>query len=176
MILDTTLVAKAKNGDKDAFSELYSLFYKELYKTAFYTLGNSHDAEDVVSETFVEGYRGISNLRDDTLFRAWIFKILSARCNRKIATYYKSRQTICFDDLPSVPLDEKSYENESDTKILLINALNKLTSDERKIISLFVINGYKINEIAYMLDIPQGTISSKIHRTLKKLRICFKRR
>lgn len=170
MILEATLVSKAKNGDKDAFAELYSLVWQELYKTAYYTLGNREDAEDVVSETFMEGYKGISALRDDNAFKSWIFRILNARCKRKIATYYKLRLNSDYDELDESLSNDVSYAKNSDEKIALVEALEKLNFDERNIVTLFAVNGYKIAEISEMLDCPQGTISSKIHRTLKKLR------
>ena len=54
---------------------LYDQVAKDLYRVALYTLGNPQDAEDVVSETFLEAYKGLRNLRDDSKFKAWIMRI-----------------------------------------------------------------------------------------------------
>ena len=55
--LDTALVLEAQKGSQEGFTRLYEAVAPSLYRTALYTLGNSHDAEDVVSETFIEAYR-----------------------------------------------------------------------------------------------------------------------
>ena len=78
MNIDAQLVEGAKKGDGECFSQLYELVQDDLYKYALYALGNAHDAEDVVAETFLEAFRGISKLREADAFKGWIFKILSA--------------------------------------------------------------------------------------------------
>ena len=66
MKIDKALVLQAKAGDDSAFASLYETVWQDLYKSAFYILGNREDAMDVVSETFLEAYRGIRKLRDET--------------------------------------------------------------------------------------------------------------
>lgn len=57
-------VEKAKVGNKTAFENLYSAVYRDLYKFAFYTIGNSEQAKDAVSETFLDAYKGIGKLKN----------------------------------------------------------------------------------------------------------------
>ena len=71
MTIDEELVALAKLGEDDAFSKLYASVYKDMYKYAYYMLGDAYDAEDVVSETVLEMYSGIKSLRQNSLFGAW---------------------------------------------------------------------------------------------------------
>ena len=80
--LDTALVLDAQKGGQEGFTRLYQAVAPSLYRTALYTLGNSHDAEDVVSETFIEAYRGLGGLRDPQAFLPGMFGIVSARCIR----------------------------------------------------------------------------------------------
>lgn len=87
MQINPKLVVDAKNGSDQAFEELYSLIYKDLYRSAYGVLSNRDDAEDVVSETFFQAYKGLKNLRDDSLFRAWIFKIMWILCKKKRTEY-----------------------------------------------------------------------------------------
>ena len=82
MKIETEPVRSARLGDKESFAQVYDQVAMDLYKVALYTLGNAHDAEDVVSETFIEAYKGIKNLRDDSSFKPWIMRILSIRCHR----------------------------------------------------------------------------------------------
>ena len=90
MNIDSQLVEGAKKGDSECFSQLYELVQDDLYKYALYALGNAHDAEDVVAETFLEAFRGISKLREADAFKGWIFKILSIRIKRRICQGEKS--------------------------------------------------------------------------------------
>ena len=99
MRIDPNLVALAKKGDDNAFEQLYSLVYKDLYRSAYFCLSNRDDAEDIVSETFFEAYKGLHNLRDDALFCAWIFKILHILCKKKKAEYVVSKNIDPIDDL-----------------------------------------------------------------------------
>ena len=98
MVVDVAAVEKARRGDKDSFAEVYRQIADDLYRVALYSLGNSHDAQDVVSETFIEAYKGIANLRDENSFKPWIMRILSIRCKRKIGQYISGRNELDIDD------------------------------------------------------------------------------
>ena len=94
------LERRARRQDASAFARLYEEIYKDLYKFALYTLKNPHDAEDVVSDTVMDAYAGIKGLKKEESFRAWIFRILSNKCRRKLRMIialhlfggYKSRE------------------------------------------------------------------------------------
>ena len=159
-------VIQARAGNRESFELVYTAVAPDLYKVALYTLGNSHDAEDVVSETFLEAYKGIRNLRDENSFRPWIMKILSVRCKRKISDYIKGKGQLDIDEL----LDLSTGSDGQTERTEVLTAMEMLTPEERTIVVLSVLQGYTIREIAQILSCPQGTVSSKLHRTLKKLR------
>ena len=167
-MIDMAVVRAAKNGDKESFAQVYSYFAPELYQTALFTLGNETDAEDAVSETFLEAYKGIHNLRDENSIRRWMLTILSARCKRRIAGYIQDRKNSDIDemhDLPSGGSDEPNADH-----ISAREALDTLAPDERQIVVLSAVMGYKTREIAEMLGYPHGTVSSKLYRSMKKLK------
>lgn len=167
-MIDTEIVRSAKEGNKESFAQVYDMIAPELYRVALYTLGNAQDAEDAVSETFVEAYKGIKNLRDEGSFKRWMMTILSVRCKRHIAGYIKERKNVDIDDIleePSLP-DGVSPSD----KISVWDAVSTLPVDERQIIILATVQGYTTREVSEMLELPHGTVSSKLHRTLKKLR------
>ncbi len=171
MKIENDLVVKASKGDKDAFSELYYSCYKDLYKFALYTLGDAEDAADAVSDTFVEIWKGIAKLRDPSSFSAWAFRILSTKCKKEIANIIKKRGTYNIDDLIEMPSDDAGNMEENIAEgASLAAALSKLDGEERMIIVLSVLHGYTNKEIAEMIGKPQGTVSSKLHRTYAKLR------
>ncbi len=175
MDITLSLVHKAKNGDKEAYGALYSEIYKDLYRFAYYTLGNREDAEDAVSEAFLEGFRGLKNLRDDKLFKAWMMRIISIRCKRKIKHYVSTRQNIDPEDI-SDHVISFDLNTDNDERLSLLSALSTIDHSERTILILAVVEGYKTREIAEILGCPQGTVSSKLYRTLKKLRTELERR
>lgn len=170
LVIDIEKVEAARQGDKDSFAQVYEMIAPDLYKVACYTLGNSHDAEDVVSETFMEAYRGISKLREAASFRAWMMKILSIRCKHKVAEYVRSRGNFDIETFVGVVSDDSDISGEISEQMTVLQALGRLSEQERLIIALSVQQGYTTKEIAGMLGSPQGTVSSKLHRALAKLR------
>lgn len=171
MKVDIDLVVRASKGDKDAFSDLYYSCYKDLYKFALYTIGNADDAADVVSDTFVELYRGIGKLREPEAFCPWAFRILSVRCKKEISNVIRKRAVYNLDDLIETPKEgSENIEEDIAESASLASALSKLDGEERMIVVLSVLHGYTNREIAEMIGKPQGTVSSKLHRTYAKLR------
>lgn len=161
-------VSAACQGIREAFAELYDGVAKELYRMALYTLGNPHDAEDAVSETFLEAWKGIHTLRDASAFRPWIFRILSIRCKRKVGQYILHRGEI---DLDSYFESSEEATQESGTlRAELLDCLSRLSTEDRQIVLLSVLEGYTMREISKILSLPQGTVSSKLSRSLKKMR------
>ena len=168
LVFDAGTVKKAKQGDADSFAKLYDGIALDLYKVALYTLKNPQDAQDAVSETFIEAYKGISNLRDENSFKNWMMTILSARCKRIISRYIKERKNVNFDEIHYLSSPER--DNPGSERLALSDALDKLSAEERQIVVLASVQGYTSREIAQMMGMPQGTVSSKLYRSLKKMR------
>lgn len=156
------LVKKSKNNDNEAFSQLYKEIYMDLYRFAYYTLRNSHDAEDVVSETVVDAYYGISKLKEEKAFHGWIFKILSVKCKRKLKEY--TNKTVSLDFGTDIPdLEKERYDD-------LNTALFSLPDRERMILSMSIFAGYKSAEIGKALHMNHNTVRSVQSRALDKLK------
>lgn len=170
MKIDAELVKKAKAGEEGSFTQLYDMIAPFLYKLAVYTLGNPQDAEDAVSETFIEAYKGIGKLRDETAFKPWITKILSIRCKRKIGEYVKNKNVYDIDDFLGLTEDENDLSAEAGDRVVVAHAMALLNYEEREIVVLSVLQGYTVKEIAHIIKMPQGTVSSKLYRALKKMR------
>lgn len=167
-MIDIEIVKSAKLGDKESFAEIYNDIAPDLYRVALYALGNAQDAEDVVSETFLEAYRGIRNLRDESRIKRWMMTILSVRIKRRIGGYIKARKTVDIDELIDLPSD--GSDEPSPDKVAVMDLLGKVDETERLIVLLAVVQGYTTREVSEMLNMPHGTVSSKLYRTLKKMR------
>ena len=163
------LVKKSRDGDADAFAQLYSLVYKDLYRVALFNLNNEHDASDAVSETVLDAFSSIKNLRNEDAFKGWIMKILTAKIKNKQKDYIQTRSDrLDIDDLGEKE-KELSYEMDYSGGELAED-FKKLDEDERLVLSLSVISGYKSEEIARMTGMNANTVRSKAARAKIKLK------
>lgn len=156
-------IKKAKSGDTNAFAELYSNIYLDLYRFALYTLKNPADAEDVVSETVIDAFVSIHKLRSAESFKAWIFKILTTKCKQR----FKQMQSFTVELPTDLPVEEQFYHLAE--MLDLRHYFFLLEDEERLIISMHIFAGYTSKEIAKILHMNANTIRSKEHRALKKL-------
>lgn len=161
------LAAKARSGDARAFGELYQEVYVEMYRFALYTLGSREAAEDAVQETALQAFRGIGALKRPEAFRGWIFTILNARCSRGIAQLVRQRGQAPLEDLE---LPQEDFAADADLSLRLRELLAGLEELDRRLVLLSVIGGFSGKEIARILHRPEGTLRSRLHRALKKLR------
>lgn len=158
---NTELVNQAKSGDAHAFAKLYESVYKDLYRFALYTLHHSQDAEDAVSETVLDAFSGIGSLRETEAFKSWIFRILAAKCARRIRQYTEAAVELK-DPLPGAP---DHLSEQSDVR----RALASLDREDRLIISMNIFAGYSSQEIGEQLGLNPNTVRSRQHRALKKM-------
>ena len=171
MSLDfTASVRRAQAGDAGAFAELYSLVYKDLYRIALLNLNNQHDASDVVSDTVLEAYTSISKLRDEKAFKAWIIKILTVKIKNKRKEYKEInnfREDV--DDLSDA--EEAAVSKEMDFgSIEVMEGFKQLSEEERMVLSLSVVSGYKSEEIARMFGTNANPVRSKVARAKARLK------
>lgn len=155
------LIERAKAGDRGAFGALYSAVAKELYAVAYYTMRTREDAEDAVSETAVDAFRSIGNLRDPDRFRMWIGKILSAKLKRGMKAYYRA----------GPPADEAfSPFPARDEAVALRAALEALPEKSREIVILSAVYGYSSDEIERITGCKASTVRTRLSRALQRLR------
>lgn len=156
-------VELAKKGSTEAFSRLYETVYKDLYHIALYSLRSSHDASDVVSDTVLDAYCSIDKLREPEKFRSWIMRILSAKIKRKQKEYFNTAEELN-EDFPET--DDFDYDS-----VELKDALDKLDSESRLMLSMSVLGGYTSDEISEICELKSGTVRSRLSRIKEKLRL-----
>ena len=152
----------ARNGNTAAFARLYALVYEDMYHIALYSLKNSHDACDAVSEAVLDAFRQIATLRDGKAFRGWIMKILSAKIKRAQKEYFNS-----FDSIEEQEQAEDfSFENTE-----LRDALSRLEPVSRLILSMTVLGGYTSEEVSQVCGLKASAVRSRLTRIKKQLRV-----
>ena len=167
------LVKRAKYGDVQAFGALYEKVYRKMYQYALYTLKNEQDAEDVVSETVTDAFASIKKLRSEEAFSGWIFRILSNKCKQKVREYYQKRSEDSVEEHEELIGQIETYESrwiqKKEEYLDVKEAFFELQDEERAILGMHVILGYKTKEIAAMLSMNENTVRSKESRAMQKM-------
>ncbi|MCL2512994.1 MAG: RNA polymerase sigma factor [Oscillospiraceae bacterium] len=161
------LAEKSKNGDGKAFAEIFSYYSRDLFRFAYYRLGNKEDAEDAVQGAVLTAFTHIKDLRDCSVFKSWLFKILSNICK----SYYispKSAPSVPLEDVENTLRDENASVSAGGSEIA--DLLSALSPEDRSVVLLSAVGGYKSGEIAEILGCPPSTVRSKLSRSLAKLR------
>ncbi len=161
------LVLKAKNGSVDAFCLLYGKYKNKLYSYAFYKLGNSSDAEDAVQNCMLSAFEQIDKLKKTEAFSAWIFRILYCSCSALIKEQIRQRNT---DDLDNYTNIASSDNDKFILQEELRQALKILSDEERNIVLLSAVAGFKSKEIAQITGLSSGNVRTKLSRSLKKMK------
>jgi len=112
--------------------------------------------------------KGLSKLQDATLFPQWIFRILNNKCSDSLRKKQLHRKLN--DDLTNQAMYESTIQRENHEEYLLHRAISKLPADSRVLLSLRYGEGFEVNQVAEILRIPEGTVKSRLHRTVDKLR------
>ena len=160
------LARSASRGDAHAFAQLYGECAGEMYRFALYMLGHVQDAEDAVQEACLSAYGSISSLRDPGSFKSWIFRILSNICKTKLS---QRKRVVLFADYATSGFDRPDPADEY-LSVDVMDALDRLTEEDRRIVLLHAVAGYTSREIAEMTDLPAGTVRSRLSRANAKLR------
>jgi len=168
-IYNELLVLKCQQGSRDAFEGLVERWQKRLWHYAFQVTGSDAAAWDVVQETWVGIINGIRKLGDAAVFGCWAFRILNNKCADWLRKQHL--QSRLSDQLANQAQDESDKRQNSSEKVeSLFVAIEKLSPEHRALLTLRYREGFDISQMAEILGIAEGTVKSRLHRTLEKLR------
>lgn len=165
------LIKQAQQGDLNSFDRLVQQFRDMAVAYAYSLLSDFHLAEDAAQEAFVQAYRDLKNLREPLAFPAWLRRIVFKYCDR--ITRKKQVKTIPIESVAEstgsivTPAEEIGKRETHDA---VLQSINGLPEQERTVTSLFYINGYSMLEVGDFLEVPVGTVKSRLHSARKKLR------
>jgi RNA polymerase sigma-70 factor (ECF subfamily) len=161
------LVERCRNGDHQAWAELVERTSRYVYAIAIqvYRLA-PHDAEDVFQETYARAYEHIGTLRDDAAVLAWLGQLTRRLCVDKLRA--GARETAVGDELEPPDVDDTLAK--LDEALVVHEALDAAPGHCREVLDRFFCRDESYATIGAALDLPSGTIASRISRCLARLR------
>ena len=170
---DAQLVARCRTGDQQAWNELVERFSRYVFAISVQGFRLSeHDAEDVFQEVFARAYQHLDKLRDDEALRPWLAQLTRRLCIDKLRA--SARESVADEDIEPADVDETL--SKLDEALAVRQAMGELSEDCQEVLDRFFCRDESYRTIGDALDLPGGTIASRISRCLAKLREVFEGR
>lgn len=173
-------IQQVKKGDQSAFEEIVSFYQNKVFQICYRMLGNSHEAEDAAQETFVRAYMNIHSFDEKRKFSTWLYRIATNLSIDRI----RKKKPDCFLDAEikgsdgltmysQMSTDQRLPEEEVESMELqdyIQKQILSLPPKYRSVIVLRYIDELSLQEISEVLDMPIGTVKTRIHRGREALR------
>ncbi|HMK51541.1 MAG TPA: sigma-70 family RNA polymerase sigma factor [Thermodesulfobacteriota bacterium] len=178
------VIEGCRAGDEKAFADIVLNRQKKVFNIAYRMLGNLEEAKDLAQEVFISVFESIKDLKEEIKFDAWLTQITLNHCRNRWK-YLKRRHYFNSDSLDDpIETEEgtmpKAIHDPSDNpethyekkmvQELIQRGLLKLKEDQRELLVLRDLQGFSYEEMSEMLDLPEGTIKSKLHRARMDLK------
>jgi RNA polymerase sigma-70 factor (ECF subfamily) len=175
---DHRLIADCLQGRTAAFGELVRRYQDRLYNCVYRLVDNAEDAQDIVQDAFLNAYQSLDRFKGDSQFFTWLYRIAF---NTSISWKRKQRVALALrtsragpgvqeplDDSPASRPEHALEKAELEQRIQ--QALNRLSPEHRMVLILKDMEGQKYEAMAELLQVPIGTIRSRLHRARMELR------
>lgn len=173
-------IKQVRKGDQNAFGEIVELYKDKVFQLCYRMLGNTHEAEDIAQDAFIRAYINIDRYNIDRKFSTWLYRIATNLCidriRKKKPDYYLDAEVAGTDGLTlysQIAVDGPEPDEEI-SKIELQDIIQKeilkLPDKYRAVIVLKYIEELSLVEISKILDLPIGTVKTRIHRGREALR------
>jgi len=179
---DRRLIADCLAGRTSAFGELVRRYQDRLFNAVLRVVDNAEDAADVVQDAFLNAYQSLNSFKGDSEFFTWLYRIAF---NAAISLRRKRKVVLSFDGGDERAATEPADPSEltrpgvalerSEEDAQLLSAMARLSPEHRAVLVLKDLEGQKYEEIAEVLDVPIGTIRSRLHRARMELRDLLQR-
>jgi RNA polymerase sigma-70 factor, ECF subfamily len=166
---DEIAIEKCRNGEREAFRYLVERYQNRAAGHATAILGNREDALDAAQEAFIDAFRSLKNFDKSRPFYPWFYVLLRNRCYKMAA---RKRETESIDE--TVIVASRSAAQNEET-MALEHALMALEREDREIVTLKYFDGLSYDELAEQLQIPKGTVMSRLFHARRKLRAKLER-
>jgi len=176
---ESRLIARCRKGDTDSYGELVRLHQDRVFNVLFRLLGDYEEARDAAQEVFLKAYRGLRRFRSDSTFSTWVYRI-AVNTAYSIGRKRRARPGAFSLDPLGDGRDEGGPAAEDADPVgravdaeeveMAQEALLRLDEAQRRLLVLHELEGCSYAELAEILDVPRGTVKSKLHRARSALR------
>ncbi|MFD1850091.1 RNA polymerase sigma factor SigW [Oceanobacillus bengalensis] len=173
-------IKQVKKGDQAAYSDIVGFYQNKIYQHCYRMLGNAHEAEDMAQEAFIRAYVNIDSFDDRRKFSTWLYRIATNlsidRIRKRKPDYFLDAEVKGTDGLDmysQISTEDRSPVEEVENlelKRYIHNEISQLPPKYRSIIILRYLEEFSLQEISDILDIPLGTVKTRIHRGREALR------
>lgn len=167
-------IRRAQRGEIAAYDALVRQYETLAFRAAYLITRDEHEAADAAQDAFVRAYRALNSFRLGEPFRPWLMRIVTNQAlNRIQATKRRASMKERYLQQVNEQTDEPSAQQTLEARELnekLMRAVQRLKTEEQTLVTLRYFLELPENEVAQTLHIPQGTVKSRLHRTLAKLR------
>lgn len=168
---DARVAEGCRSGSLEAYEELYQTQSSRMKSIAMNLLGNSHDAEDVVQETFLKIHRGIRYFRGQSAFSTWTYRILINCCYDQRRRRSRRQETPEQDLVPENEVFESpAVASDHPLRLMLEKCVAQLTPHMRSVFLLYEVEGFKHSEIGAILGISEMASKNTLYQGKRRLR------
>lgn len=166
---EMSLIKRAQQGDMPAFNELIKPYIKPAYNIALKYLKNKEDAQDISQEAFVKVMKSIHAFKGNSAFSTWLYRIVVNLCHDFYAKSKKRAEALENLSFHYSESDEEMSE-QKDKSQAIHEVLQDMDEEKRSILILRDVQGFRYDEIADILNIPIGSVKSKISRAREQFK------
>jgi RNA polymerase sigma-70 factor (ECF subfamily) len=166
---EATLVRAAQGGSEEALEELFRRHWRRAHRAAFLVVGDASAAEDIAQESFLAAIRALDGFDRRRPFGPWLHRITVNRAIDFARARKLRRESVLPEATEATAPDDAGLSDE------LIAALSQLSPEHRAVIVLRYLLGYTPGEIGEILELPRGTVNSRMRRALDRLRPAVER-
>ena len=171
MANDNTLIYRAQTGDEGAFTDLMREYYRFVYTIVIRIVDNSHDVEEVVQDTFLSAYQGLTQLEDTTKFKSWLAEI-ARNCARQWLRKQRGK-TVSLDEVGEGMLQTKDSPDErltqQEQRELIRRTMETLPQKDRDIARAFYLEGASYDELTSTHGLSYNAIAFRLFRIKRQL-------
>lgn len=176
---DADLIARAAEGDRNAFVTLVERHRGLVYRVAFQYAGNHHDADDIAQEVFIKVHRSLSGFRRDAQFTSWLYRVAMNTCidhgrRRAPALSLDGGEEDRTVDIPATDPGPEQRVYAGEVRQAVEAAVDKLPPQQRLVFTMRHFEGMKLIDIAEALGIAEGTVKRQLHSAVHRLRRALK--
>lgn len=166
---DDALVQRTQSGDAEAFSELVRRHEHSVYNVALRFMRNPSLAEDMAQEAFLKAYQKIGRFRGDARFSTWLYRIACNVCLTELQKR-KRRSELTTQAAPSAPGMPAMQAAQADEAEIIRQCVTQLPRRYAEVITLYYLNECSYSQVAEIMNVPEGTLKTWMHRARKLLR------